>query len=496
MSRSARRIGCGRSPSNVRMVDDGMNGPAEPVSDTGVDRLERLGVTVATARRTDLDRYRRFFEALNPRLSGARAVQAEFDRMLAARFNVLDYLRTDELGLSRIVGDLLDPHGTHGQGPAFLKAFVCLLEAEGRLAEVDSRSLDECDVHVVRERTITDGRRIDISVEIRPRSGLPLCIAVENKPYADDEENQVSDYLRFLRHTYCARFLLIYLTPHGQRPSYGSLAADARTDRLATLPYYPRPLDATDGDGSSRLRFSLAKWLRDCRRVCDVDRLRWFLRDAENFCHRTFGGSMTTHGEHEAVREFILASDDNVQTAIAVAEAWPETRNVVVRRFLAALHAEAERQVRAELGSVAEDLVFGSYFANRSQQDGVWACRKEWRRGARKACPYVWLAHEGDAAKWHVGVAMSPRNCDPELYERLRERLRRDLPGGSSDDTWCWPWYRYTEEHGTWSPLVARLYEEAQQPAPGEPLAYFRDRFAEVAKAAVPAIDDVLAVDD
>ena len=89
-----------------------------------------------------------------------------------------------------------------------------------------------------------------------------------------------------------------------------------------------------------------------------------------------------------------------------------------------------------------------------------------------------------------------PRNHDFEPYERLCERLRRDLPGGSSDATWCWPWYRYTEEHGTWSPLVARLYEEAQQPAHGELLAYFRDRFAEVAKAAVPAIDDVLAVDD
>ena len=68
--------------------------------------------------------YRRFFAELRPRLETARALEAELDRHLARRFNVLDYMRTDELGLSRIVADLLNPRGPHGQGKLFLERFV------------------------------------------------------------------------------------------------------------------------------------------------------------------------------------------------------------------------------------------------------------------------------------------------------------------------------------------------------------------------------------
>ena len=39
------------------------------------------------------------FDVLATRLAAARAVEGELDRLLANRFNPLDYLRTDELGL-------------------------------------------------------------------------------------------------------------------------------------------------------------------------------------------------------------------------------------------------------------------------------------------------------------------------------------------------------------------------------------------------------------
>ena len=34
---------------------------------------------------------------------------------------------------------------------------------------------------------------------------------------------------------------------------------------------------------------SLATWLKVCKEKNEVDRLRWFLGDAENFCTKTFG---------------------------------------------------------------------------------------------------------------------------------------------------------------------------------------------------------------
>ena len=56
-------------------------------------------------------------------MEGVRPVERELDRLLARSFSALDYLRTDELGLSRIIGDLLDPSDSHGQRAHFLAMF-------------------------------------------------------------------------------------------------------------------------------------------------------------------------------------------------------------------------------------------------------------------------------------------------------------------------------------------------------------------------------------
>ena len=49
----------------------------------------------------------------------ARDLERKLGRKLAPRFNNLDYLRDDELGLSRIIADLLNPKASHGQGVLF-----------------------------------------------------------------------------------------------------------------------------------------------------------------------------------------------------------------------------------------------------------------------------------------------------------------------------------------------------------------------------------------
>ena len=52
------------------------------------------------AKRVNRKRYRDFFAELAPRLETAKALDIELDRQLARRFNVFEYLKTDELGLS------------------------------------------------------------------------------------------------------------------------------------------------------------------------------------------------------------------------------------------------------------------------------------------------------------------------------------------------------------------------------------------------------------
>ena len=444
-------------------------------------RLSQLSARLASARQSDRDRYGRFFAVLGARLAGARALERELDQLLARRFNALDYLRTDELGLSRIVADLLDPDSAHGQGSAFLERFVEMIGPPRWLA-VGADSLDDLDVTVVRERQTDRGGRLDISVEIRSRGREAACIAIENKPYAADGEGQIGDYLRFLRCRYGRRFLLIYLSPHGGRPSNESLPHGACEDGLATLSYCS-PAPEGEGDPSRlRLPFSLTDWLRESRRSCDAERLCWFLRETESFCHKTFGGTVTTTSERKEVRDFILASDDNVRTAIAVAEVWLETRNDVVRRFLRGLRTRVADELRA-----FGDLQIDSDLASRGRKDGIWVSRTAWSTGGG-ASPIVRLSPDSGVADWYVGVSIEPDGSDDDVGERLQQRLHRDMPPGGRSSA-GWPWFRYLEEHRDWAPLLARLHAETGNA--GELTDYFSRYLVETAEQAVPIIDAV-----
>ena len=46
-----------------------------------------------------------------------------FEKKLAPDFSVFNYINTDELMLSRIIADFLNPKGIHAQGKIFLKLF-------------------------------------------------------------------------------------------------------------------------------------------------------------------------------------------------------------------------------------------------------------------------------------------------------------------------------------------------------------------------------------
>ena len=318
-----------------------------------------------------------------------------------------------------------------------------------------------------------------------------LHIAFENKPYAADGEAQVADYLEFLRRHYGGRFLLIYLSGHGGAPSEQSLPEGVCKDGLAIMSFCPRAETGEYEEGDPlRLPFSLSDWLRECRQICDAERLRWFLGEVETFCHKTFGGIVTTTSERKEVREFILSSDDNVLTAIAVIEAWPETRDEVVKRFLEVLRD----RIAGELGSI-KDLRTGSGLSgHRGPKNGVWVFRKAWSE-AGGAVPVVSLRHERDANDWFLGVGLDSdtdgTDSEDSLRERLRERLGADTALRGTTDSQSWPWYRYLEDHGDWRPLLARLHRESQDP--GDLTTFFGRQFVEAAERAIPIIDEVLA---
>ena len=224
--------------------------------------FEQLNSQLEEASEEERRRYQSFFDRLGTRLEAAREIERELDRRLAQRFNVFDYIRTDELGLSRVIAELLDPHGRDGQGSLFLR----LMPVVGELVGTE-RVPDDDEISVALERVIPTQRRIDVSVEIRV-DGQLYCLAIENKPYTRDRKDQVKDYLEFLSDEYGGNFILVYLSPKGDGPSEESiLESELRrwSARFETMPYWQ---PTTTGS-----RPSLAQWFGECRRSCDVDRL-------------------------------------------------------------------------------------------------------------------------------------------------------------------------------------------------------------------------------
>ena len=373
----------------------------------------------AVATRRGLER---FFNELTPRLERARNEERELDRRLARKFNAFDYLRTDEQGLSKLIADLLDPKGKHGQGDAFLCRFLDLLGTAGfdRLGDLRNGR-----VHI--EFPIKDQRRLDIVVHTDRR-----CLAIENKPYADDQPDQIKDYLDGLRSHY-EEFLLLYLSPQGESPSEDSVRpADLQGEAgksLRIMPYHHRVKDVWDDD-FERTDFGLTHWLRECSVHCDVERLCWFLREAETYCEKKFGSNCADESRRSWVR--------------ACLPRWREYQN---------------------------------------PRDSAWS----------RTC--LFLQADGFRENWIIGVRSPlPKSSMSDDDRARRTQIERRLAQESKEtgQVGAWrAWFEHVDErYCHWNRLTPAMHRELQQ-GDGEITDYFVGKFKEIAEFATPILDDI-----
>lgn len=429
-----------------------------------------------------LRQYERFFDGLAPRLETAQTLERELDSRLARRFNAFDYLRTDELGLSRIVGDLLNPRGAHGQGPLFLRTLLDGLQ--GFEAPDDLNR-----TRVTLEKQIADDRRLDIYVDIDERHGL----AIENKPWAGDQKNQVRDYLEWLKGQR-SRFVLIYLSPRGEPPDEYSVRLSVlkklEAGRLFVIVPYHDHGDWEDKFDGFRTDYSLTRWMADCRKKCDVDKLRWFLREAEIWCEREFGGQAMTSAAMDTVSEFIRSSKQNMETALAVYDAWPRIEAEVCSRALQMI-ADILRDE-----SLFRDLEIKTRYDQREQLESyISIYRASWKTyGPRSLHTTIRLENDAKGAEnWIFGVysGISATDCTSDERGR-RERVEREVKSrkrGRSTDHWRW-WYKVHKNYRNWGPLVPALWEECNNGG-GEITKYFADEIRDFAEMVIPIVDDI-----
>lgn len=452
----------------------------------------------------EAERLQRFFDALGPRLEMARTVDERLNTELAYRFNVLDYIRTSELGLSRVIADLLDPCATHGQRTRFLDTFLRGLQ---RSSEKRGRPLDitrdygnkwevaDDTVRVQVERTIPPGRRrLDISVQFEGDDGRLRCLAIENKPYAGDQKHQIRDYLDFMEKEYGGKegdqptnHLLIYLSRTGELPSEWSvekkrLAREIAEYDFAVMGYAMEAAGDSDKDEKepreSRLLldYSLAEWFAACRRESDVERLRNFLRDAEAFCRQHFGGAAMPDTTQEQVRQFL---EENLEIASAVHRHWPAVRADIVKRFTDLLTKRISAHLAESLPQLGDLQVEHSVKGDDTRWQTVKVFRDDWRS---KVAIQIQAQKRGPQ-DWIIGVATRG------FRDTLKVPLEAAL-GEHRSSAW-WPWYRWVDDRWRWwYGLIPRLARELEEG--GDVTRYFVDQFAETCKVTVPIIDETI----
>jgi hypothetical protein len=144
---------------------------------------------------------------------------AKRDRREHARahnlFRLFD-LQSRESIHCRLLADFLDPEGLHGQGYLFLNKFLHHLKKQEKWdSGIDESSLEGTVWYVETEKGIEKGR-IDIVASCRQ---LGCLIAIENKVYAGEQNDQICRYHQWLeaKAPFYGRRCLVFLTPTGRR---------------------------------------------------------------------------------------------------------------------------------------------------------------------------------------------------------------------------------------------------------------------------------------
>lgn len=511
----------------------------------GGEDVVRLMDNVEEVRRRRQRESVRLLQELEPHLRAARTVERELDRQLARRFRVFRYLRDDELGLSRIIADLLDPAAEHGQGTNFLEAMLELLNSarsqgkaagERNKAAAWKRRFDRLEsaaaakIRVQREREIAGGRRIDITVDVPTEDG-PFCLAFENKPYADDQPGQCRAYLEFLGKTYGRRFLLVYLPPRYRMPDDSSLPEKARErwkNHFFVLPYYHDDAlpeaddppggggealaeDASGGDDAATVDAyapaadgsSLAGWFGSCLARCDAERLRWFLREGQLYCRQQFGDWTMTDTEATHIRKYLEENPKHLPAAFAVVRAWPALKHNVCRGFLEHLTDRVKKAVRNEFHEVADDLVIGCHYAeDKSYASYLRVYRKGWARHKDVDDPksdgritvMLECGHRGPTY-WCWGVRSAKSKNDMTETEKKRcEEVEGALKGHGLSlpkSANQWPqWGEPERRHRNWTAIVPELFQELAAGG-GDISDYYVKGLLDISRKAIPAIDEV-----
>lgn len=235
-----------------------------------------------------------------------------FAAELAPNFNLFEYLRADELGLSACLASLLDPKGKHGQGPVFLDAFLGTVAKKATWA----KSSETCRVRI----EVEANGRLDIYLEF-----VEGVIGIENKPWAGDQSGQLSryaDHLKNVRRTNDENWLLLFFCD--REPSKQSVTPAIHEPCFDWCKYA-----------------EIVSWLNLCAGNAKALPVRIFIEELAKFIRIKVSGELEMSDAKETC-DSILRSKSSFGAAMQISRAIDSAKKKLLEKFRTDLAAQLE----------------------------------------------------------------------------------------------------------------------------------------------------------
>ena len=340
-------------------------------------------------------------------------------------------LTQNEVQMCRVLADLLNPSGEHGQGAKYLGCFVRTVLG----LDISDEEIE--DAHVYKEYPITDDRRIDIVITYH--GGF---IPMEVKINAGDQKSQCYDYYQFAKKRDKNAFV-VYLTKSGYKPSEYSLTGRA-DDRLP--------------EGAVKcISFSedILRWLEDIKAGSPdemqvlIDQYAGAVKEFINVDNAEYKMNLTNK---------ILADSDSLRTSLEIAGGVNHAKAEIMKRLFEEFEAQMqpilckynlELETRSEWFHYKYQATEEYYTRNESSYPGLNYVIKSVNLGRDLS---LWLRIEIDyklfgslcvfdyGAESNTGYEVG-NQCDvisDELWLKLREHI--NLPEKKEKEGWIIVW--------------------------------------------------------
>lgn len=252
-------------------------------------------------------------------------------------FNIFDILNvsTDEVRVCRVIYELINTKGRHYQGYTYLKLFI-----ENVLGmKFNDSEYKKANVH--REYRISDGRRVDLVIEIDGK-----IIPIEVKIYAKDQQKQCYDYYKFAKNSN-----VFYLTLDRKCPSKDS--AEGLT------PIYDDAEEIIGYDEVTQISFEneIMLWLNECISHPETIKIAPIREIILQFMGviRNMTNLLVEEKKDEIVN-VISSSRENIKSAIEIEKSLETCKINIIKKVLEALEERLDNKFNEK------DKVLNDYY--------------------------------------------------------------------------------------------------------------------------------------